>query len=69
VEPVAEASRQLEDPIVRSQDEDVTSGIENGGTYLAMLKVPLHKFFGRRSQRIVQIAGDEVPDVLALYDH
>jgi hypothetical protein len=69
VETIAEAGGKLEDAVVRGEDEDVSRGIEDGGTDLAVLEMPLDQFFGRWVQRIIQVVGDVVPDVFAFYDH
>jgi hypothetical protein len=69
VKAIAETDGELEDTIVSSKDKNVTRGIENCGAYLAVFEMPLNQFlcFGR--QGIVEISGDVVPNMFALYDH
>jgi hypothetical protein len=69
VKAIAETDGELEDTIVSSKDQNVTCGVENCRAYLAVFQMPLNQFscFGR--QGIVQIAGDVVPNMFALYDH
>ena len=69
METIAETDGKLEDTIVCSKNKDVACGIENCRTYLAMFQVPLHQFSYFEGQRIVQIAGDVVPNVFAFYYH
>jgi hypothetical protein len=66
---IAETDGELEHTIVRSKDKNVTSRIENCRAYFAVFQMLLNQFscFGR--QGIVQIAGDVVPNMFALYDH
>jgi hypothetical protein len=69
VKAIAETDGELEDTIVRGKDKNITGGIENCRAYLAVFQMPLNQFscFGR--QGIVQVAGDVVPNMFALYDH
>jgi len=69
VESFAEAGRKLEHPFVCRKDQDVPSGIENGGAYLAVLKMPLHQCPDVLKERIVEEIGDAAPNILAVDHH
>ena len=69
MEAFAEASRQFKYAFIRSEDDDVTSGVENGRADLAMLKVLLNIQPDVLRQCGIQIVRDVIPDVLAFYDN
>jgi hypothetical protein len=66
MQPLAVANRQFEDAVVRYEDKDIAGGIEDSRADFAMLEVFLHTVPRLRVERVIQIAGDVVPDMLAL---
>ena len=69
METLAIAEWELEDAIVRSEDEDVARGIEDGRANLAVGEVALDVCACGFVECVVQIAGDLVPDVTAIQNH
>jgi hypothetical protein len=66
VKTLAVAEWKLEDAVIGSEDEDIARGVEDGGADLAMLEVALHVGAYGFVERVVEIAGDLVPDVAAV---
>ena len=60
---------QLEDALIGGENEDVPSGVEDGGANLAVLEMLLHELahFGR--QGVIEEFGDAIPDVFAVDHH
>lgn len=69
MQPFAETERQFKGALIRGQDQDVARRIENGRADFAVFQVLLHLFLYLFGKRVIQIAGDVVPDVLAIYNH
>jgi hypothetical protein len=69
VETFAVAEWKLEDAVVGSEDEDVASGVEDGGADLTVLEVTLHIGACGFVESVIEIAGDLVPNVAAIQNH
>src|SRR5580704_16626482 len=69
VQAFAVAYGQLESAIVGGEDEDVASGVENGGTRFAVLEVPLDFAEQQRIELMIEIFGDVFPNVFASDSH
>jgi hypothetical protein len=66
VEALAVAEGKLEDAVIGGEDEDVARGVENGGADLAVFEVAFHVGASGFIKRVVEIAGNLVPDVAAV---
>jgi len=69
VETLAVTEGKLEDAIVRGEDEDVTGGVEDSGTDLAVRQMLFDVDAGLGVEGVVEIAGDVVPDMAAVQNH
>src|ERR1700679_766131 len=69
MEALAVTEGELVDAVVGGEDEDVARGVQDGRADLADLEMLLDggQHFG--VEGVVEIAGDLLPDVFALYDH
>jgi hypothetical protein len=65
----AEANRQLKHAFIRSKDDDVASGVQNGRADLAVLEMLLNIQPNILRQCGIQIVGDVTPNVFAFYNH
>jgi hypothetical protein len=66
VETFAVAEGKLEDAIVGGEDEDVARGVEDCGADLAVSKMLFNTGERFGVERVVDIAGDVVPDMAAV---
>jgi hypothetical protein len=69
VEAFAVADGEFEGAIVGGEDEDVASGIEDGGTDLAVLEVQFDFAEEHRVELVIEIFRDVFPDLFASETH
>jgi hypothetical protein len=66
VEALAITDREFEDAVVCGEDEDVTRGVEDSGADLAVREMFFNVGAGLGVERVIEIAGDVVPDMAAV---
>jgi len=69
MQPLTIAEGELIDTFVCGEDEDISRRVEDRRANLAKLEVFLHLLQDFRRQVIIKIAGDVIPDMLAIYNH
>jgi hypothetical protein len=69
VEAFAVAYGELEGAIIGGEDDDVASGIENGGTRFAVLEMQLDFVEKQRIELMIEIFRDVFPNVFASDTH
>ena len=69
VQAFAVAYREFEGTVVAGEDQDVASGIEDGGADLAVGQVLFDVGTSQGVKGVVEIAGDIVPYMAAVQNH
>jgi hypothetical protein len=69
VEAFAVADGEFEGAIVGGEDEDVASGIEDGGTNFTVLEVQFDFAEEQRIELVIEIFRDVFPDLFASETH
>jgi hypothetical protein len=68
MKPLTETQWQLEDSFVSSEDQTISSGIQNCRANLTVFQMLLDIVSFRSSQVIVEVTRDVLPDVFAIYN-
>jgi len=69
VEPLAESRRQLEDPTIRVEHDNVARGIEHRGANLARFKMCVDLSAQFHTHLAIDVGGDVLPHVFAVDPH
>src|SRR5713101_1959695 len=69
MEALAEAERKLKHSVVRGEDQNVSRRVENRRTDFAVLQMFLHLLKYLRREGAIEVTGDVLPNMLALYVH
>lgn len=67
MKPLAETNWQFEDTVIGSQDDYISSGVQDRRADLAVVEMLLHNLPCLFRQRPVKIFRNVVPDVFAIY--